>query len=197
MGSFSSKLKITLKNILEFAVVNVVTISIVLGVLVLDQVTKYLARTFLEYGKPVNVVGDFVRFTLVFNRGVSFGIFNSSEATVIHLLLPFLVILIILFLVYVYITISKEIDISLIPLVKVSFGLIWGGALGNLIDRIIFSYVTDFIDVGIKNIWRFYIFNVADSCITIGTLIIIFAMIYSDITRKKKQKVYESDKSIS
>lgn len=199
MKNLLLKVKIAFKSLLEFAFANKITTSIVVGVLILDQITKYLARNSLVYGNPVNILGDFLRFTLVFNRGVSFGIFNSTESTVIHALLPFLVVGIILFLVYIFITISKEIDSGLITWVKVSFGLIWGGAFGNLTDRIFFSYVTDFIDVGIGNIWRFYIFNVADSCITIGTLLIIFVMIYSDIVkgRKEKQKVYEDNEKVS
>ncbi|MFN4244757.1 MAG: signal peptidase II [Brevinematia bacterium] len=193
MKNFVAKLMVTFKSVTEFAIVNKVTLSVVFISLFFDQITKYLARTFLEEGKSVSVIGDLLRFTIVFNRGISFGIFNSPEVGFIHVVLPFLVILIILFLVYIYVSISKEIDISLIPLVKVSFGLIWGGAFGNLIDRILFSYVTDFIDFGIGNVWRFYIFNVADSCITIGTVLIIFVMIYSDIRKKREnnQQNYE------
>ncbi|MCX8029629.1 MAG: signal peptidase II [Brevinematales bacterium] len=188
MKEFITKFRYSLRSILEFAIANKITISIVLAVVVIDQITKYISRTFLEYGKPLNVIGDFLKFTLVFNKGVSFGILNSSEATIIHSILPFIVVGIIIFLVYIYISISKDVDVSLIPFLKVGFGLVWGGAIGNLIDRIFFSYVTDFIDVGIGNIWRFYIFNIADSCITIGTLIIIFMMIVSDVLKSRKQK---------
>lgn len=188
-----SKIKISLKTLIEFAIINKLTLVIILISIVLDQITKYLARTLLEYGKPVNIIGDFLRFTLVFNRGVSFGLFNSDEASIIHTILPFVVVIIIIFLIYVFISISKEIDIKLIPFVKVSFGLIWGGAFGNLIDRILFSYVIDFIDIGIEGVWRFYIFNIADSCITIGTLLIISTMIYSDIVKKR----YEDNKDDS
>ncbi|MCS7299427.1 MAG: signal peptidase II [Spirochaetia bacterium] len=186
MKELIARLRLSLKSVLEFAIANRITASIIVVVVVVDQITKYLARTFLEYGKPVNIIGDLLRFTLVYNRGVSFGLFDASEANVIHAILPFVVIVIILFLIYIYVSISKELEISLMPLAKVSFGLIWGGAFGNLIDRIIFSYVTDFVDFGIGNVWRFYIFNVADSCITIGTLIIIFTMIYSDILKNRK-----------
>lgn len=198
MKEFFTKLKVTLKSVLEFALVNKLTLLVVLLSLVIDQVTKHIMKAILEYGKPVNVIGDILRFTLIFNKGVSFGIFNHPEASLIHALLPFIVVLIILFLVYVYTSISKEVEPFLVPWVKVGFGLIWGGAFGNLIDRILFSHVIDFIDVGIGNIWRFYIFNVADSCITIGTLLIIFVVVYSDILRgkKKKQEVYENDKKV-
>lgn len=188
MKEVIARLRLSLKSVLDFAITNKVTVSIIVVVVVLDQITKYLARTFLEYGKPVNIIGDLLRFTLVYNRGVSFGLFDAPEANIIHAILPFVVVVIILFLIYIYVSISKEIEASLLPFAKVSFGLIWGGAFGNLIDRIIFSYVTDFVDFGIGNVWRFYIFNIADSCITIGTLIIIFTMIYSDILKNKKAK---------
>lgn len=188
MKEFIARLRLSLKSVIEFAIANRITASIIFVVIVLDQITKYIARTFLEYGKPVSVIGDFLRFTLVYNRGISFGLFDAPEANMIHAILPFVVVVIIIFLVYIYLSISKEIEISLLPLAKVSFGLIWGGAFGNLIDRVVFSYVTDFVDFGIGNVWRFYIFNIADSCITIGTLIIIFTMIYSDILKNKKVK---------
>lgn len=180
------KLKFSSRNILEFTIVNKLTIILTIVTVTLDIISKYLARMFLKYAEPVNILGDFLRLTLVFNRGVSFGILNSDQPTVIHAILPVLIVLIIFFLFYIFFSLSKEVDTKAIPLLKIGFGLIWGGGFGNLIDRLVMGYVTDFIDVGIKNIWRFYTFNIADSCITIGTILIIIAIVYSDLKKNEK-----------
>jgi len=63
--------------------------------------------------------------------------------------------------------------------VRVAFGLILGGAIGNIIDRVHYGYVIDFIDFyRFPNIWRFT-FNVADSCITIGVILLLLASVFS------------------
>ena len=58
------------------------------------------------------------------------------------------------------------------PLMSVALGLLLGGAIGNCIDRIRFGYVVDFADIGIGN-WRFYIFNIADSAVTVSILLML------------------------
>ncbi|MGC8767215.1 MAG: signal peptidase II [Brevinematia bacterium] len=190
MNKFWLRLKFSFFSLIQFALINKLTILIAAISLVVDIASKFLARTFLNYAQSVNILGDFLRFTLVFNRGISFGIFNSDQSTLIHTILPFLTIIIILFLFYSFISLLKEVDIRVIPMLKIGFGFIWGGGLGNLIDRILNGYVTDFIDIGISNIWRFYTFNIADSCITIGTTLIIISIVYSDL---KTRKYEESD----
>jgi signal peptidase II len=189
MGKYISRLKYVLSEIVHFSVANKLTVVVIFLVLVLDQVSKAAMRAILTLYMPVNVIGDFFRLTLVFNRGISFGIFNSSEVMAIHYILPILVVVIIIFLFYIYLSLARDVDIRVVPWIKVSFGLIWGGALGNLTDRIIFGYVTDFVDVGIGNIWRFFTFNVADSCITVGTILLILAILYSDFLKSRRKEV--------
>ncbi len=188
MEKYLSRLKYVFSEILHFSIANRLTVIVVFVILFLDQVSKAIMRSVLTLYVPVEVLGDFFRFTLVYNRGISFGIFNSPEVMVIHYLLPFLVVLIIIFLFYVYLSLSRDVHEKVIPWVKVSFGMIWGGALGNLVDRIIFGYVTDFIDMGIGNVWRFFTFNIADASITVGTILLILATLYSDFLKSKAKR---------
>ncbi len=105
---------------------------------------------------PIPVIGDFFSLTLSKNTGIAFSIKIGS---------PWQEILIVAALIGVtFVAIrSKHNRIE-----TIAFGLILGGAFGNLIDRMIHGFVTDFIAVG-----TFPIFNVADSCITIGAVMLI------------------------
>ncbi|MDP3786586.1 MAG: signal peptidase II [Candidatus Omnitrophota bacterium] len=120
-------------------------------VVIVDQITKAIATTHL---------------TLVRNTGAAFGLFRDQA--VIFILISVIAIIFIGFYL-----IKKKTSYYL-PL-----ALILGGAVGNLIDRLRFGYVVDFIDL------RFWpVFNVADSCITIGAIILFFVIIRSkDVSR--------------
>jgi signal peptidase II len=132
MEKYLNKLRYVFWEIVHFSIANKLTVIIVFVVLALDQVSKAIMRSVLTLYVPVEVIGDFFRLTLVYNRGISFGIFNSSGVTFIHYLLPFLVVLIIILLFYIYLSLARDVHEKVIPWVKVSFGMIWGGALGNL-----------------------------------------------------------------
>jgi len=122
-----------------------------------DRWSKIAACAFLTHGEPVTLIGAWVQLTLVFNAGGAFGIMKGAH----------------LFFIATSSIISSLIILSVIkykvtrPRTLITLGLILGGALGNLIDRIAFGYVIDFIDLGV---WP--VFNVADSCVTIGTIVV-------------------------
>jgi signal peptidase II len=137
-------------------------VLIAAAVFVLDQFTKLLALGGLRPGLPVTVVDGFISLTLVMNPGLAFGMLAGPSPAgrwiVALLSLGALCLLGIL-------------SVRLLPRAgrwgTVTLGLIFGGALGNLLDRIRFGAVVDFIDV----YWRAYhwpAFNVADSAITVG-----------------------------
>ncbi|MFA5032640.1 MAG: signal peptidase II [bacterium] len=127
-------------------------ITIVLAIVVADQLTKFLvAKNLIEY-QSLQIIGNFLQFTLLYNKNGVFGL-NFSIPYI-----PFVIIAIILIILML-----KRIDIKYnLPLL-----LILSGAFGNLIDRIRVKAVIDFIDFGIGNA-RFYVFNIADSSISIG-----------------------------
>ena len=131
------------------------------AVLVLDQVTKALVAGRLVLGVPVPVLGDFVRLTLVHNRGAAFGLFPGSRV-------PFIIVSILAIAVVLYLFAR---DAYRSAPARVLLGSILGGALGNLIDRARLGYVIDFIEVGVGSL-RWPVFNVADSAVTLGVIIL-------------------------
>ena len=131
------------------------------GILGLDQATKALAAGRLVLGDPVPVVGEFVRLTLVHNRGAAFGLFPGSRV-------PFIIVSVLAIAVVLFLFAR---DAYRSGLSRVLLGSILGGALGNLIDRARLGYVVDFVEVGVGNL-RWPVFNVADSAVTLGVLIL-------------------------
>ena len=149
-------------------------ISVLTVILVIvDQVVKFLANTYLNY---INVIPKFLYLSLEKNYGVAFSmLWNNS------LLILIISLLLILFLIYLlnkeYLSKGKN-----NKLLNATYGLLFGGILGNLIDRIVRGYVIDYIGVYIFN-YRFPVFNLADSFITIGVIL----MIISTFKEEKKQ----------
>ena len=128
-------------------------------VVVLDQITKWMASARLELGEPVSLFGDFVRLTLVHNTGAAFGLFPGSRG-------PFIVISIVAIGVVLYLFLRET---HRNALNRVLLGCILGGAIGNLIDRVRLGWVVDFIDMGLGQT-RWPVFNVADSAVTLGVV---------------------------
>lgn len=149
-------------------------ISILTVLLVIvDQVVKFLVSTYLNY---INVIPKFLYLSLEKNYGVAFSMLWNNR-----LLILIISLLLILFLIYLlnkeYLSKGKN-----NKLLNATYGLLFGGILGNLIDRIVRGYVIDYIGVYIFN-YRFPVFNLADSFITIGVIL----MIISTFKEEKKQ----------
>ncbi len=135
-------------------------LGIFLGVVLSDQIAKYLASKFLSLRVSRGVVEPFFRLTLVRNPGGIFGIIWGGK--LFCLFLSFLALgLISFYLVKVH-----------SPLPRFSLTLILGGSLGNLADRIRFGEVVDFLDFGLGP-YRWPTFNLADSAITLGILLLL------------------------
>lgn len=136
------------------------------AIIVADQLTKYwvlfVARLQLHEQNPVL---PFFNLTLVHNRGVSFGLFQSPQGqeTIRWMLAVFSFVVAVALIVWVW-RATKG-------LTAVAIGLIIGGALGNLVDRVRFGYVVDFLDFGALHFpW---VFNIADAGITIGVALLL------------------------
>ena len=129
-----------------------------LFIISLDQISKYIVIQNLKLGESVPNSGIF-RFTHAQNTGTAFSLFQNQ--TDILTIVSFVAIVLIIF---IYLSIEKPSNY-----IYLSYGLLFCGAFGNLIDRIRLGYVTDFFDVGF---WP--IFNIADSAITIGIILMIF-----------------------
>ena len=131
---------------------------IVTSVILLDQATKFLALKFLQLNTPVPLIKNFLNLTLVHNRGAAFGFFQNQ-------LLMFVLISILAIAFIFYNLKNKKNSI----IFQLSLSLILGGAIGNLIDRLRFGFVIDFLDL---RVWP--VFNLADSAITGGAILLIW-----------------------
>jgi len=136
--------------------------SFLIIILFLDQLTKSIVSRTLPLNIPIPVLSTFLQLTYIRNPNAAFGISFGNRLP----LLP-LAILAILILLIIFIRSKHETRIE-----HTAVGLILGGALGNLVDRIRFGEVVDFIDVGIKS-YRWPVFNVADSAVTVGIFLLI------------------------
>ncbi len=140
---------------------NLLLVIIVTVIVALDRWTKLLVSHKLALGEsvsPIKALGDFFRIVHWRNTGAAFGLFQN--ANVVLLVVSLVVSLVVLF----YYQTLKRNNV----LAKLSLSLVLAGAIGNIIDRIKFGYVIDFIAVG-----RFPVFNVADSAVTIGVFLMI------------------------
>ncbi|WP_299514027.1 signal peptidase II [Mucilaginibacter sp.] len=132
-----------------------------------DRITKQMAKEhLLLFGEPISYFHDTFRFERVENTGAALSVGDALPPKVSFWLLS-IVPLVILLLLFAYVVRQLN-NFSLLKLL--SFSLVIAGGLGNIIDRIIYDrHVTDFMNMGIKNI-RTGIFNVADVCITAGII---------------------------
>ncbi len=145
-------------------------------IIALDQWTKWLVRTNIEFGsqwlpESLQWLMPYARFVNWHNSGAAFGMFQNGN--MVFTVLAFIVIGAII---YYYPHVELE-DWTL----KLAMGLQLGGAAGNLIDRLIMGKVTDFISVGV-----FPVFNIADSSISIGVVVLLIGVWIKEQQEKKK-----------
>ncbi len=136
-------------------------------VFVLDRLTKAWVERNIPLNEARPVVDDILRLAHTQNSGAAFGLL--PERTTILSILSVVAVIAILFY-YRQIASSS-------PLVAGTLGMQLGGAFGNLVDRAGQGYVVDFVDVGIPGGWRFWAFNVADSSIVLG-IVIVTVLLY-------------------
>lgn len=139
---------------------------IALPVVAADQLSKFAIRASLSIGESFPETG-FFRLTHIHNSGAAFGIFQGQS-----LPLTILALVSIGTLLFLVIFMYRRFYFLETARGKLSLGLILGGTVGNLIDRISFGYVIDFIDIGI---WP--AFNIADSSVVIGAGLLAFWLI--------------------
>ncbi len=142
-----------------------------------DQVTKLLAEQFLAPRYvPHRVIGDVVRFTLAYNPGAAFSMSLGPYSRVIFGAFAIVALVVLWRLYRMTGGGGRAGDHTRI----LALGLAWGGAAGNLIDRFRSPLgVVDFIDIGYRDI-RFWTFNVADSAVTVGALVLAWSLSRED-----------------
>ena len=142
--------------------------GVVAVVLLLDQSTKWLIRSRFLPGETRSVIGDFFYLTYNQNSGMAFGLMQGYSG-----LISVFSVLAIAFLIYLARRWGKENSVS--RGILFSLSLVIGGAAGNLVDRMAWTGVIDFLDFGL-GLYRWPAFNVADICISVGVgLLVLFS----------------------
>lgn len=151
------------------------------GIVLLDVLTKRLAERFLfPPHEPHPIIGDVVRFTLAYNPGAAFSMSLGEYSRYIFGAFA-VVALVILWRLYRDTKPGEGTKV-------LALGLAWGGAAGNLIDRVISRLgVVDFIDIGVGTI-RFWTFNVADSAVTVGAILLGWVLLQEDRAQRRQEK---------
>jgi signal peptidase II len=154
---------------------------LIAAIVAVDVITKLIAKTTLvPYRMPREVIGEWVRFTLVFNQGAAFGLHLGPWSRQIFLVLT-VVALFILGRLYKDTRADDRVRLT-------ALGLVCAGAIGNLIDRIRSPVgVVDFLDIGVGS-WRWPTFNVADIAVTTGAILLAWALWGEDRERELERE---------
>ena len=142
-------------------------VVIILLVLALDLVSKYLAQTYLANAAALSIIPNFFELTYVINTGAAWSILEGQRTF--------------------FIVISSAVSIGLIyylikekePLMSLAVSLILAGTVGNLYDRIFFGFVRDMLSFNFFG-YQFPVFNIADSALVIGVILIIVDMVIKE-----------------
>lgn len=145
-----------------------------LVIIVGDQFTKHLVSSSMQLGQSQQIIDNFFYFTYAHNTGVAWGMLAG------HLWLFIIVALVSAVLMIVFFIRTRRDEV----LTRFGLVLTFAGMAGNLIDRLVFGYVRDFIDVVIFN-YNFPIFNIADMAVVIGVALIIIEIIFEEYIHGK------------
>lgn len=156
---------------------------LIVGLIILDQVTKYAIRSKMYVGESFDIIKGLFSITYVRNPGAAFGFLATANDSIRKPLFLFLPVLACFWLCYLIWTSRNQ-----NKLLCVSYSLILAGAVGNLIDRFLLGYVVDFLDF----YWQmshFPAFNVADSSISVAAGLLILDFFFQ---LKRKKNVTDS-----
>ncbi len=152
-----------------------ISLAVIVILVAIDRLTKYLAVTTVKIDGPKEFFFGLFRFRYVENTGAAFSSFSDNT----KILTVFTVLIIIFCLILLF---SKRLK----PLfVNACLLLVTAGGIGNVIDRISYGYVVDFIEPLFID---FAVFNFADCCITVGAFMLIGYEVYELISERKKSK---------
>jgi len=174
----------------------VLPLAIIAFVVAFDQATKIWALDALSNGNPIEVIGQFFMFTLVYNEGGAMG--TNLGSSNYYLISATLILLFVLY--YIYANRAKM-------MLSVPLSFIAGGAIGNLIDRIAYGKVVDFIDVDFFDIdlfgfhlERWWTFNIADSAISCSIVYLLYLILTKKLdvsSDEAKNEVTENSSEVS
>ena len=140
---------------------------IVCSIVLIDQISKIFIHQSMDLYQSVTIIPSLLDFTYIRNEGIAFGI-NFEGSRIFFIVFPIIITFYLISLLR-----DKEFQSTYSQL---SLLLIIGGAIGNITDRIFRGYVVDFIDFHINGV-HWYVFNIADSSVTIGLLFLLYGSI--------------------
>lgn len=144
---------------------------------VIDQVVKILVINKMALQQSITIINNFFNITYVRNTGAAWSILSGNVLL--------LIMISVLALVTIYYYLIKDKDLNKIDIV--SYSMLIGGIIGNLIDRIVYGYVIDYLDFKIFN-YNFPIFNIADTLIVISIIIIGISLIVGEYREQNRNK---------
>ncbi len=152
-------------------------------VLLLDQISKvYFLKTLVQEGNTISVIEPILNWTLAYNRGAAFS-FLANQGGWQKFFFAGLALIVSLFLIWYIRVVPKQAKV-----LSLALALILGGAVGNLIDRMIYGYVIDFIHVHYANVWHYPVFNIADIGVVTGVFLMVFDMLFLEKKRNPQNK---------
>ena len=153
--------------------------ALALIVLAIDQWTKWLAQTNLTFHEPVPVIEPFLNWTLAYNYGAAFSFLADAGGWQKWFFSGLALVMAVFLTVYLLKAPRQA------KLLSLGLALVLGGAVGNLIDRLLQGHVIDFIHVHYADVWHYPIFNIADMGICIGVVLIVVDMIFLESKRSR------------
>jgi len=166
--------KLSLRDSIKKAILCLIVIALVSAS---DQLSKLWIRAHLALGESL-LITDRLSLSYIGNTGSAFGLLANQTFLLIIISIAAL-----LFILLLLRYLSPATTLSV-----VSIGLILGGAVGNLIDRLRFGYVTDFIDIRLWSNFHWPVFNIADTAITVGVFTLIYSFYKSGVFRKTYER---------
>jgi signal peptidase II len=143
---------------------------LMLALIAVDQAAKLLLVRALPLDGTRQVIAGFFRLWHVRNSGAVWGFFQGHDGGLIPMIITGLAVAALLIVLFFFLRAGREMKLELF-----AYAFILGGALGNIVDRLRLGYVVDFLDVYAKT-WHWPTFNVADSCITVGVLLLALSL---------------------
>ena len=142
---------------------------LIAAIFIFDQLTKWLVYQYMELYQSVPVIPDFFYLTYVTNDGMAFGLSLPGGQWSLNILS-----IIMTFILAYFFWLERNSHL----IIKLSLSLIISGALGNLVDRILAGEVIDFMHIKIGAYWEWYIFNIADTSVSVGMILFIIHSLY-------------------
>ena len=153
---------------------------LIAAIFIIDQLTKWCVFNYMNLYQSIPIIQDFFYLTYVTSDGMAFGLSLPGGQITLTVLSVFMT----LVLVYFF---WLERNSHLI--MKLSLSLIISGALGNLVDRILAGKVVDFLHIKIGSYWEWYIFNIADTSVSIGMVLFIIHSFYIQDNTSEKANI--------